>query len=425
MTRSAAALLSLALLSAGCTPGEPIQSAPPPAVGAPVSSLPIPPVPPGGEVQAVAAGGAAFGVALYARLRTAPGNVFISPLSLSTAFGMAQAGARGATAEEMADVLRFNLPPERLHPALGGLARRVRSDEPGARLTVANALWTQAGFRAEPDYLELTRSHYDGGVRSVDFSQPDQALDVINGWVAARTNNRIRTVLARNNISPLTRLVLTNAVYFKGDWREPFPTGATRDGPFHTPDGPVTVPLMRLPEPDLRHWDGGDFQAVELPYKGGALSMVVLLPKQRDGLPALEARLTPVTLADWLNQLGAAPAVPVDLVLPRFTVEARYELKPVLQAMGMRRAFQEAEADFSGMSRSERLLIEDVVHQTFVAVDETGTEAAAATGISARTVSARAPPIVFRADHPFLYLIRHGPTGALLFLGRLESPAAS
>lgn len=412
--------LSLAvLLVAGCAPDQApprTESVPAPR---PEASAPEP-VFAGSAVE----GSAAFGVELYKQLGAKRGNVFISPASLSTAFGMTYAGARGETARELAAALRFG-PQERLHGELGALGKSLNADKAGARLELANALWTQTGFRLEPAFESLIGRHYGGAVRRVDFVREAEALRTVNGWVAERTNGRIRDLLGPDHISPLTRLVLTNTVYFKGDWLHPFNPKGTKPGPFHAPGGPVTAPLMRLGEVSLRHWDGGAFQAVEIPYRGEAVSMVVLLPKARDGLPALEGSLSGPELTRWLTAVSQAPVVDVDLTLPRFTARNQFELKPALQAMGVRQAFQEAEADFSGMSSETRLLIEAVVHATFVAVDETGTEAAGATGVVVRAVSARPPPVPFRADHPFLYLIRDKATGAVLFFGRLERPEAA
>jgi len=226
----------------------------------------------------------------------------------------------------------------------------------------------------------------------------------------------------QENLKPSTRLILTNAIWFKGDWQDEFPKAATRPEPFRLAGGGSRpVPLMRRLG-DYRHLDGGSFQALELPYKGGALSMLVLLPKEVGGLPALEARLTPAELTGWTEALMARAPQEVNVALPKFTMETRYLLNPELQALGMRTAFS-SQADFSGITGDRSLVIDQVIHQTFVAVDEVGTEAAAATAIATTEASSRPPPVEFRADRPFLFLIRDNRSGALHFLGRLAAPS--
>ena len=406
--------LLCALLLAGCTrPPETAVAEPPrPAEAAPLPAAPLTP----------AADSNAFAVNLYGVLARQPGNVFVSPESISAAFAMAYAGARGATAEQMAAALGFDADPARFHAAMGARLNQAQTDAPGVKLTLANALWAQQGLTLRDDYAALMRAHYDGAVRQVDFRRaPEAAARTINSWVAARTNNRIRELIHRENIKDDTALILTNAIWFKGDWRDPFDKAATRDGPFHTAAGPQTAPLMQR-QGWYRHYDGGAFQAVELPYKDETLSMIVFLPKALDGLPQLEQQLTPAALSGWLQSVSTANGVPVIVTLPRVTVKARYELKRAFQTLGMALPFSD-HADFSGITDDAQLRIDEAVHESFVAVDETGTEAAAATGVIMAPVSVPPPPVHFRADHPFLYVIRDNRSGTLLFMGRLETPA--
>ena len=414
-----AGAMLLALAGTACGPSANGADSDPPRRKAAAAS---PPATARAEVAELSAAGATFGVELYNRLRREPGNVFLSPTSISTAFGMAYAGARGATAEEIASTLHFDAAQERFHPAMGAMLEQAQTDLPGVKLTLANALWAQQDLPLIESYTRVTDAHYRGAVRRVDFMKPTQAAGTINTWVEQRTNNRIRTLIRTENIKPSTRLILTNAIWFKGDWKDEFPKAATRPGPFRLAGGGSrTAPLMqRLGS--YRHLDGGSFQALELPYKGEALSMIVFLPKTPEGLVRFEAQLTPETMAQQLQALRASAPVEVNVTLPKFTMETRYLLKPELEALGMRTPFSDG-ADFSGITGSRSLFIDQAIHQTFVAVDETGTEAAAATAIITAETSAGPLPVEFRADRPFVFLIRDNRSGALLFLGRLAVPA--
>jgi serpin B len=367
-------------------------------------------------------GNTAFALDLYGRLRGREGNLFLSPESISTALAMTYAGARGRTAEEMAATLHFTLSPERLHPAMAALLRDLggRTGQGGYSLSLANALWAQRGHPFLPEFLRLARDRYSAGVRELDFvNATEEARQTINDWVARQTKDKIRDLIAKGVLDASTRLVLTNAIYFKGDWTRPFPKEGTHDAPFHSGAGrDVKVPLMSQTA-ELGYLDGGTFQALELPYGSGDLSMVVFLPRKADGLADFERKLTPESLAGWLAKLHTQE---VEVSLPRFRVTAEFSLKDTLTAMGMPLAFS-GSADFSGMDGSRDLHISAVVHKAYVDVNERGTEAAAATAVAVATA---APLVthVFRADHPFLFLIRDRRTGSLLFLGRLTNPRA-
>ena len=375
------------------------------------------------DMRAAAEGGNVFALELHRGLASGADNLFISPVSVSMAFGMTYAGARSTTAEEIARVLHYDLPPDRLHAALGGLSEAAALDAPGRELAMANALWAQSGLTLRPEFTALVKRHYRGGVRLVDYRQaPEAAVAAVNGWAAEQTNGRIRSVLTLDDVDQTTRLILTNAVYFKADWRTPFPKSATRPGPFAAPGGPVQTPLMRQ-ETELRHVDGGSFQLLELPYTGGETSMLVWLPKAADGLPALEAALTAPEVRRRVGELQAAVPAPVNVTLPRFTLRQRLSLKKQLIAMGMGAPFDNR-ADFGGFTDEADLLITDVLQETFVAVDEVGTEAAAVTAVVTAEVSAGPQPVEFRADRPFVFMLRDNRTGALLFIGRLTTPPA-
>jgi serpin B len=335
---------------------------------------------------------------------------------------MAYAGAQGETATQMAHVFHYTLPPERLHPAVGALLAGMNGTHDGFALHVADALWAQQNTNFLPAYLNLVQTDYGAGFRQVNFSKsPDSVRASINAWVAQQTNDKIQNLLAPGTITPATLLVITNAIYFKGAWLHPFNKNYTEPDDFHlSAKQTVKTPMMDRTG-SYNYYDGGTFQEVELPYEGNELSMVVLLPKTIDGLPALEKSLTAANLSTWLNKL--APAPKVNLQLPVFTMTESFDLGGILSAMGMPQAFS-GTADFSGMTGKPLFKISKAVHKAYVDVNETGTEAAAATGMMMVGASQAEEQqiIVFDADHPFLFLIRDTTTGSILFLGRLTNP---
>jgi serpin B len=382
-----------------------------------------PPATPSADVRAVAEDNNRFALDLYARLRTGQSeNLFFSPGSLSTALAIAYAGARGQTAEQMVQVLHFTFPQEKLHPAFGDLRRcwDIKGKERGYRLSVANRLWGQAGFHFLPGFLDLTRKHYGAELAQVDFArQTEQARQRINAWVEEQTQGKIRDLIPAGVLDATTRLVLTNAIYFKGDWAEPFRKEKTQVAPFHiSASQQAEVPLM-YQQDDFRYWAGDGLKVLELLYGKGDLAMLVLLPDAIDGLSALETKLTTDNVSRWQSGLRKRE---VRVNLPRFRLESQFQLSYVLKTMGMTRVFTPGEADLSGMSSEEELFVSAVIHKAFVDVNEEGTEAAAATGIAVGAAAAIVEPPVFRADHPFVFLIRDNQTGGILFLGRLVNP---
>jgi serpin B len=374
----------------------------------------------------VTKGNNAFAVDLYSNLREKKGNLFFSPASISTAFAMADAGARGQTAAQMASVFHFALPPGRLHPAMGALLAGMNAPHQGYELRVADALWAQQDAHFLPNYLSLMQSDYGAGLHRVNFkTQAESVRGTINQWVEQQTNNRIQNLIQPGVLGPLTRLVLTNAIYFKGTWQHPFEPAATQDGDFHlSASQTAKVPLMHRTGNGYRYYEGGSFQELELPYQGDDLAMVVVLPKQMNGLPALEQHFTAATAQTWLQKLE--PVDKVILTFPRFTMTQQFELSGTLAAMGMPQAFTPA-ADFSGMTGQPEFSISAAIHKAFIDVNEQGTEAAAATATAMVATAMRVarpepPPIVFCVDHPFLFMIRDTNTGAILFIGRVEDP---
>ena len=374
-----------------------------------------------GDTQALVQGNTAFGVDLYRELSGTEGNLFFSPYSISVALGMTYGGARGVTETEMARVLC--LPPgrEAPHEAFAQLQAHLAGiQEKGEiALNVANSLWAQEGHVFLDEFFALMNTHYGAGLRFVDFAtRTEEARKAINAWVEEETREKIRDLVKEGMLSPATTLVLCNAIYFKGDWLRPFDSRFTVEAPFHVgPDKTVQAPMMnQTTEAKVHAFEG--FSALELPYAGNDLSMVVLLPEARDGLAALEARLTADALAEWLETLSYARPGEVMLGLPKFKATSEFELSSVLAGMGMPSAF--TNADFSGMTGRRDLFIGKVAHKAFVEVNEEGTEAAAATAVIMD--KAMSLPVTFLADHPFLFLIRENTTGSLLFLGRIVDP---
>ena len=372
-------------------------------------------------VSAVAEANNQLALDLYARLSGEEGNVFFSPYSLSSALALTYEGARGQTAEEMQSVL---------HVPADESVRRVNYariynviNRPSAlyTLSTANALWAQQDYLFLQEYVGVAREYYGANVSNMDFvGDSEGSRQTINGWVEAQTNDKIKDLIPPGILDQYTRLVLTNAIYFKGTWVKQFDEGDTREEDFTTGSGAkVEVMMMRLTGEEAKFNYGvtEDVQLLELPYDGGNLSMLVILPKQRSGLTEVEVSLTPEKLSEWRKTLRERR---VDVYLPRFKYETKYLMADTLSGMGMPTAFTPA-ADFSGMDGTTDLYIQQVIHQAFVEVNEECTEAAAATAI-VMTLGASMSD-VFRADHPFIFLIQEKETGAILFMGRVDNPA--
>ena len=382
-------------------------------------------------------GNIAFSFDLYQALRGQDGNLFYSPHSISLALAMTYAGARGQTERQMADTLRFSLPQDQLHPAFNALDQELASrgtdvegrDREGFRLNIVNAVWGQQGHPFQEAFLDVLAESYGAGVRPADFSAaPEESRLAINDWVAESTEARIRDLIPPDVINSLTRMVLTNAIYFNASWLLPFNEANTRAQPFHLLDGrSIDVPMMRTEE-EFGYAAGDGYQAVDLPYVGHELSMIVMVPDRgrfREFGNSLDAALAERIIENLRFRH-------VTLDLPRFEFESQFRLAETLKSMGMSDAFDNAASDFSGMDgRSclvgdpECLYIREVVHKAFVSVDESGTEAAAATAVMVQTESAPPDPVSVTVDRPFIFLIRDRETGAILFVGRVEtiSPA--
>jgi len=373
-------------------------------------------------------GNTEFAFDLYQALRSEEGNLFYSPYSISVALAMTYAGARGETAQQMAETLHFSLPQDRLHPAFNLLDLELAArgegaegkDDEGFRLNVVNAIWGQEDYAFLDEFLDVLAENYGAGLRLMDFvNAAEQSRIAINQWVSDRTEGRIEDLIPEGSIDSLTRLVLTNAIYFNAAWMNPFDDDMTSDGPFYLLDGgEVVVPMMRQTE-SLGYASQAGYTAVELPYDGGELSMIVLLPDE--GLfEELEGSLD----ADLVKAIiGNLKYGQVALTMPKFEFESEFSLVDTLAAMGMPIAFSGA-ADFSGMNGTRELSIGDVLHKAFVSVDEAGTEAAAATAVVMELTAVVDEPVPVTVDRPFIFMIRDIATDSVLFVGRVVNPAS-
>ena len=386
---------------------------------------------PSGDLSELVEGNTAFAFDLYRVLaeQQEGENLFYSPYSISLALAMAYAGARGETEEQMAHALRFTLPDEILHPAFNGLDQGLAQrgegargeHEQGFRLNIANAIWGQESYAFLDTFLDTLAVNYGAGLRVLDFARaPEESRVIINDWISQQTEGRIENLIPQGTIGPLTRLVLTNAVYFKAPWAHPFREAMTEPGAFTLLDGSqVVVPMMRQAE-SLGYADGEGYQAVELPYGGREMSMVIILP-ERDRFDEFESSLDGNRIQEIVSDLTDRQ---VALRMPTFEFDSRFELSQALGELGMPAAFSSA-ADFSGMTGTKDLFISEVLHKVFVSVDEQGTEAAAATGTV--IVEGSEMPVesfAVEVDHPFILLIRDTETGTVLFVGRVLDPGA-
>ena len=373
-------------------------------------------------------GNNAFAFNLYQVLRQKESNLFYSPYSISEALAMTYVGARGETEKDMAEALHFILAQDRLHPAFNSLDLQLKQrgegakgkDDEGFRLHVVNAIWGQKDYKFLGEFLDVLAQNYGAGLRILDFvNETEQSRLTINKWVSDQTEERIKDLVPQGAINQLTRLVLTNAIYFNAAWQHPFHEEATSDGLFHLlSNDDVTVPMMKQTE-SFRYTEGNDYQAVELPYDGQELSMVILLPKAGQ-FTAFEERLEAEFVKAIIDNLETRE---VALTMPIFEYESSFGLKEALKTLGIGVTFT-ANADLSGMNGKRDLFIQDVLHKAFVSVDEAGTEAAAATAVMVGLTALPPEPVAFIIDRPFIFFIRDILTGSIIFIGRVLNPAA-
>jgi serpin B len=379
------------------------------------------------QLAALVNGNSAFAFNLYQQLtKTNTGNMFYSPYSISTALGMTYAGANGDTATQMAKALNFTLPQSQLHPAFNDLALQLASRGQGASgtngksfaLNIANALWCEKTYNFLPDFLNTLGQNYGAGVNLLDFvNSPEPSRITINNWVSNETNDKINNLIPAGAITPQTRLVLTNAIYFDAAWQNPFSADKTKNGAFNLRDGStVSVPMMNN-EGSYGYTKGSGYQAVELPYSGNQVAMDIIMPDVGN-FTKFESGMTADSISDIIGNLQNGS---LSLTMPKFNFDSSFSLNDALSALGMPISFSD-QADFSGMTGNKDLTIADVVHKAFVAVDEQGTEAAAATGVVMSATAMMQNSLTI--NQPFIFVIRDMQTGSILFVGRVMNPAS-
>jgi len=383
---------------------------------------------PSESLGSLSSGNNAFAFDLYQRLQDQSGNIFFSPYSISSALAMTYAGAGGDTAAEMAETLHFLMDQEKLHPSFNALDQYLASladqdipDDQGDpfQLSIANAIWGQENFHFEEDFLNTLAINYGAGLRLLDYIvEPEESRQAINDWISDQTREKIQDLIPQGAINSDTRLVLSNAIYFKATWLEPFEEVFTDAGMFTgLDDEKIPVTMMHGSDLNFLYYQGENFQSFQMPYVGGEVSMLVILPDGGD-YQNFESALTVETLDQILEGMVYSP---IRLTFPKFEFESEISLAQILADMGMPLAFSDA-ADFSGMTGNKDLFISDVFHKAYVNVDEEGTEAAAATAVIMSVTSAPADPIEITVDRPFLFVIREHQTNTILFMGRVVSP---
>jgi serpin B len=373
----------------------------------------------------VVEGNTRFAFSLFQALNTTSSNRFYSPFSISTALAMTYAGARNETALQMSRTLHFD-PGDQFHQAFGQLLEKSAAGTGGAiRLNIANGMWAQKGYGFLDSYSDLVADRYRAGLNSADFTiegEREKTRQEINEWVAQKTNDKIKGLLSKSDLDDLTRFVLVNAIWFYGDWEQPFTRESTMTKDFSLNDGSkVNVPFMNR-HGRYRYFEDARLKAVEIPYKDNKASMIIFLPVKYEGIAEMAGALKFNYYQEITNLLQFTD---LKLSVPKFKATSRFNLAQTLSDMGMPVAFSPGGADFSGMTGFRNLYISDVIHQAFINVDEKGTEAAAATAVVGRSMAAMPSPDVkyFIADHPFVFIIRDNATGSILFMGTVMNPA--
>jgi serpin B len=381
------------------------------------------------DLDTLCSGNSAFAFELYKQLiSTTNDSLFYSPYSISIALAMAYAGANGETEEQMADVLKFMLDNDDLHAAFNKLSIELNSrddvtnneDAQGFQLSVVNAIWGQTDYKFNSAFLDVLAKNYDAGIRLLDYiNKTEQSRITINDWVSEQTKQRIKDLIPQGAISGMTRLVLTNAIYFKAAWLNQFEKNNTHDDSFYLLDGSeVTASMMHQSE-SFGYTEGNGYQAVELQYDTNELSMIIIAP-EAGYFEDFESSLTSDVVEGIIDDIDYQE---VELTMPKFSFSSQFSLNDVLQAMGISDAFDSSRADFSGMTDEDSLFISNVIHKAFVSVDEEGTEAAAASAVIMDTTGMPLEPAVVVLDHPFIFFIRDIATNTILFIGRVVNPA--
>ncbi len=371
------------------------------------------------EMNETVKGNNRFAFNLFEEVQKEGENVFFSPYSISSALAMTYTGAEGGTRQEMQKVFGFSNDKQGQAEAYHMLNKHLDTlNDEKVKLNVANSLWCQNNYNFLDDFLNINKKYYQAGIKKVDFrSNHAEARKQINQWVEEETNKKITDLIKEGMLSPSVRLVLANAIYFKGTWAYPFEKSKTRPEIFYMNEKNRKRVLFMHRSVSVKYYEDELAQVIELPYAGEDLSMMILLPQEISGIHKLESKLDTDLYQEYQESMFSKK---VELWLPRFRVETQYNLNKPLKILGMNSAFS-GNADFSGMTGKKELFISDVAHKAFVEVNEKGTEAAAATG-AVMTKSSLVKKVEFRADHPFIYMIKDNRTGAILFMGRLNEP---
>ena len=378
------------------------------------------------DTSTLAGSNAAFATDLYGMLKKTDDNLFFSPYSISTCLAMTYAGAHGDTATQMAHALHFEMSQTQLAASFGELQKQLNAENGrnGNALDIANGLWGQKDHPFLPAFLDVASQSYGANLKQTDFrTEAETARMEINEWISGKTNGKISDLIPKGVLNPAATLVLANAIYFKGTWAGKFEKSRTEKALFSiTPTQKLDVPMMTV-SADFKYAEVDGMQLLELPYAGDELAMAIFLPRETNGLKGVEDLLEAHSLDRWLAQ---ARSQKVEVFLPKFKLASAFSLATPLAEMGMTDAFS-PRADFSGMDGERDLFLSAVIHKAFVEVDEEGTEAAAATGVRMKKLAVMKSPSVpiFRADHPFIFLIRDTRSGSILFLGRLADPTKS
>lgn len=381
------------------------------------------------SIQQLADDNTSFALLFYDQVRADEGNIIFSPISLSLALAMTLAGAETTTEQAMLNALQFSLPESNLYPAFNALLLAINQSEQenlesnqdsNFQLNIANSIWAQSGYNYQQVFLDILAENFGAGVYNVDYKQaPEAAREAINQWVEEETQQKIKELIPSGAINDLTRLVLANAIYFKGAWRYQFDASDTAEAPFYLLNGSKTnVDMMKMGSERLLYNHGQNFKAVSLPYMSPDFAMTIVMP-ELDSFNEFESRLTPEILNTIISNMYSEQ---VELEMPKFDFETTINAKTALKNLGMEEAFIAETADFSGITEDEDLFITDVLHKATITVDEEGTEAAAATAVIVGLKSMPPEPISLKIDQPFMFFIQHQPTGSILFMGRVTQP---
>lgn len=429
------AIIGLVVLFSGCTGKQggtptpkptataiPTVTAIPAVTATPISSVTTPKQYPSANAS-IANSINNFTFKTYSVLSNESGNLFFSPFSISTALSMAAEGAGGKTLEEMHNILELSNDSSANRKGFESLLNSLDAKNASYNLSIANAIWIEKTFSAKPEFSSALSIYYHALAQQADFANnPDGERTNINNWVAGKTNNKILDLIPQGGLDSYMRLVIVDAIYFKGNWAQQFNKNDTQNAPFFISQSKnVSVPLMHISKSEnASYYSDNELKALEMDYQGDNLSMLILLPNPNHSLSEVEAGLSSAAVSDIRAQLVHQS---VQVWLPRFSMTKSKEMSDLLKELGMKSAFDPNAADFSGINSTEGLYISDVFHKAFINVNETGTEAAAATAVGIRATAMEIPP-EFRADHPFLFFIMDKHTGTILFMGRVTDPTS-